>query len=197
MSHIDSAVQLLSVSGARRAIPVPIITTRLELRPFKEADTDGIAQLLADREATRFIGDVKTREAAAESVRVMREAHAARGWGTLAVFLRGERECIGYCGVRPLPHTAELEVAFALQRQRWNMGYGTEAAAASIDAAFERLEVLSIVATVYPDNKASLRVLAKLGMTFESEVFGHWPMTTALLFRIGRDKWQSQAKTVK
>jgi RimJ/RimL family protein N-acetyltransferase len=197
MSPTDSAVQLLSLSGARRAIPVPIITTRLELRPFKEADTDGIAQLLADREATRFIGDVKTREAAAESVRVMRDAHATRGWGTLAVFPRGERECIGYCGVRPLPHTTELEVAFALHRQRWNMGYATEAAGASIDAAFEHLRVPSIVATVYPDNKASLRVLAKLGMTLESEVFGHWPMTIALLFRIRRDKWESRAKTVK
>jgi [ribosomal protein S5]-alanine N-acetyltransferase len=191
---MDSPVKLLSSASAGRAIPVPIITTRLELRPFKETDTDGIAQLLADREATRFIGDVKTREAAAESVRAMRDAHATRGWGTLAVFLRGEHDCVGYCGVRPLPHTAELEVAFALRRQRWNMGYATEAASASIDAAFEHLGVPSIVATVYPDNKASLRVLAKLGMTLETEVFGHWPMTTALLFRITRGKWQSRAK---
>jgi len=197
MSRIESPVQLLSTSSAKRTIPVPIITARLELRPFKQADTDEIAQLLADRETTRFIGDVKTREAAAESVRVMRDAHSSRGWGTLAIFPRGELNCVGYCGVRPLPHTAEVEVAFALQRQRWNMGYATEAAAASIDAAFEHLEIPSIVATVYPENKASLRVLAKLGMSLESEVFGHWPMTTALLFRVVREKWQSRAMTAK
>jgi RimJ/RimL family protein N-acetyltransferase len=77
------------------------------------------------------------------------------------------------------------------------MGYATEAAAASIQAAFEHLEVRSIVATVYPDNKASLRVLGKLGMTLESEVFGHWPMTTALLFRIENDKWRSRAKKLE
>jgi RimJ/RimL family protein N-acetyltransferase len=193
MSRLDSPTQLLSSANTGRTIPVPIITTRLELRPFKETDTDGIAQLLADREATQFIGDVKTREAAAESVRAMRDAHAMRGWGTLAVFRRGEHECVGYCGVRPLPHTAELEVAFALRRQSWNMGYATEAASASIDAAFKHLGVPSIVATVYPANKASLRVLAKLGMTLETEVFGHWPMTTALLFRIAREEWQSRA----
>jgi len=58
-----------------------------------------------------------------------------------------------------------------------------------MDAAFNVLGIGSIVATVYADNKASLRVLAKLGMTLESEVFGHWPMNSALLFRIKRDDW--------
>ena len=91
----------------------------------------------------------------------MRDAHATRGWGTLAVVLRGEQACIGYCGVRPLPHTTEVEVAFALQRHCWNKGYATEAATASIDAAFEGLGINAIVATVYPDNKASLKVLEK------------------------------------
>jgi RimJ/RimL family protein N-acetyltransferase len=92
-----------------------------------------------------------------------------------------------------LPHTGEVEVAFALQRRCWNLGYATEAAAASIDAAFEHLRVRSLVATVYPDNKASLRVLGKLGMTPESQVFGHWPMSTALLFRVTEEKWRSRS----
>ena len=192
MSPRDSAVQLLLEGGPKRQIPVPILTSRLELRPFSETDTDGIAHLLADSETTRFIGNVKSREAAAESVRAMRDAYATRGWGTLAVIPRGTQECVGYCGVRPLPHTAEIEVAFALQRRCWNLGYATEAAAVSIDAAFEYLRVESLVATVYPDNKASLRVLGKLGMTLESHVFGHWPMTTALLFRITEEKWRSR-----
>jgi len=193
MTHARSALKLLSDATVIRAIPVPILTTRLELRPFNESDISGIARLLADREATRFIGNVKSREAAAESVRVMRDAFAARGWGTLAIVPAGKSDCVGYCGVRPLPHTAEVEIAFALQRESWNLGYATEAAAASIDAAFDHLGIKSIVATVYPENQASLRVLAKLGMAFESEVFGHWPMTTALLFRIERESWRAGA----
>lgn len=193
MNAIDSAVQLLLEGTARRKIPVPITTARLELRPFTESDTDGIASLLADSETTRFIGDVKSHQAAAESVRAMRDAYAARGWGTLAVIPHGTQECVGYCGVRPLAHTEEIEIAFALQRRCWNLGYATEAAGASIDAAFEHLRVKSLVATVYPDNKASLRVLGKLGMTPEGQVFGHWPRSTALLFRITEEKWRSRS----
>jgi len=192
MTSIDPAVQHMLNTTAKCEIRVPILTPRLELRPFNESDIEGIASLLADREATRFIGGVKSREIAADSVRSMRDAFAARGWGTLAVVQRGEERCVGYCGVRPLPHTAEIEIAFALQQRCWNRGFATEAASASIDAAFTSLQIRSIVATVYPDNKPSLRVLEKLGMKLESEVFGHWPMTTALLFRIQAEKWVQQ-----
>ena len=197
MTDRNSGVRLLLDASVKRAIPVPILMTRLELRPFQDSDIDGIVQLLTDREATRFIGDVRTPEAAAESVRLMRDAHASRGWGTLAVILRENGDCLGYCGVRPLPHTIEVEVAFALQRRYWNLGYATEAASASIDAAFNGLEVESIVATVYPENRASIRVLTKLGMQFDSEVFGHWPMNTALLYRINREAWRSRSKPTK
>jgi RimJ/RimL family protein N-acetyltransferase len=192
MTSVDPAVQHMLQMTTKRAMNVPILTPRLELRPFRESDIEGIASLLSDREATRFIGSVKSRETAAESVRSMRDAFAARGWGTLAVVQRGEEGCVGYCGVRPLAHTAEIEVAFALQQRCWNRGYATEAAAATIDEAFTSLRIGSIVATVYPDNKPSLRVLEKLGMKLESEVFGHWPMTTALLFRIHAEKWFQQ-----
>jgi [ribosomal protein S5]-alanine N-acetyltransferase len=194
MIRVDPSLQQLLHTNIKREIEVPILTPRLELRPFQESDVDGIAELLADHEATRFIGSVKSRYAAADSVSVMREAFATRGWGTLAVVPRDKRSCIGYCGVRPLPHTAEIEIAFALQQKYWNQGYATEAAAASIDAAFKGLGIKSLVATVYPDNKPSLRVLEKLGMRLESEVFGHWPMTIALLFRLEADTWAKQRK---
>jgi RimJ/RimL family protein N-acetyltransferase len=189
MIRIDPAVHQLFHGKVACEMEIPILTPRLQLRPFQVSDVDGIAELLADREATKFIGSVKPRHAAAESVSVMRDAFAARGWGTLAVIPRDKQRCVGYCGVRPLPHTSEIEIAFALQQQCWNQGYATEAAAASIDAAFKTLRIKSIVATVYPENKPSLRVLEKLGMTLECEVFGHWPMTVALLFRLDAERW--------
>ncbi len=189
MFPMDAAVCQLLRGTVKAKIEVPILTARLELRPFQASDVHGIAQLLADPEATKFIGNTKSHNAAAESVLGMRDAFAARGWGTLAVVPRDKKNCIGYCGVRPLPHTSEIEIAFALQQSCWNQGYATEAAGASIDAAFKTLRIKSIVATVYPDNKASLRVLQKLGMDLECEVFGHWPMTIALLFRLRADTW--------
>ena len=52
------------------------------------------------------------------------------------------------------------------------MGYGTEAAAALIDYGFQNLSLHRIWAQAAPENEASLRVLEKLGMTYEGLVRG-------------------------
>lgn len=187
----SSAVELLGETSTRRYLRVPIVTARLELRPFRETDVREITELLGDSEVTRYMGHVKSPVEAAEAVHVMAEAFATRGWGTLAVVPRGKTECVGYCGVRPLAHTPDVEIAFALQRACWNLGYATEAATACIDSAFKTLDVPSIVATVYPENARSVRVLTKLGMKEESRVFGYWPMTSALLYRLRRADWSA------
>ena len=114
MDVVPSNIQVLTIKP-KHAFVVPILTARLELRPFRETDIHSIAQLLADPEATKYIGDVRSGEVAAEFVRIMRDAFAARGWGTLAVVSRGTDDCHGYCGVRPLAHTPEVEIAFALK----------------------------------------------------------------------------------
>ncbi len=69
-------------------------------------------------------------------------------------------------------------------------GDATEAAGAVLDAAFVCLKFESVVGTVYPENVASQRVLAKLGLKFERKVFGYWPRDEAWLFRVHRNDWK-------
>jgi ribosomal-protein-alanine N-acetyltransferase len=186
----SSELDQLKKAGGR-SLPVPIFTERLELRPFCQSDTESIARLMGNPLVTQFIGGPLSTEDAAKAVARMTDAFRSRGWGTLAVVPKGEGACVGYCGVRPLPCTPDVEIAFALDPCCWNRGYATEAARACIDAAFQHLDFGSIVATVYPDNKSSRRVLMKLGLTQRSEVFGHWPRESALLFRIERATWEA------
>jgi RimJ/RimL family protein N-acetyltransferase len=195
MNHLTSAFETLCGASAPAGIPVPYATDRLELRPFCEEDIERFAGLMADRETTAFIGGAKSLASAAESVRYMRDAFAARGWGTLAVVKRSENACIGYCGVRPLFNTPYVELAFALERLSWNCGYATEAAEASLDLAFRYLAIDSVVATVYPDNHASIRVLNKLGMSVHGSIFGAWPQSSALLYKVERSAWRMPSRS--
>lgn len=190
MNHSASAVDVLCGASAIVRIPVPYLTDRLELRPFCEEDIERLAGLMGDPEATMFIGGAKSLASAADSVRYMRDAFSARGWGTLAVVQRSDKGCIGYCGVRPLFNTPYVELAFAFERKSWNCGYATEAAQASLDLAFRHLAIDSIFATVYPDNCASIKVLTKLGMSLHSPIFGAWPRNMAHLYRLERSAWQ-------
>jgi [ribosomal protein S5]-alanine N-acetyltransferase len=186
-----SLVDQLRDGSAQARISVPLLTPRLELRPFEEPDIPGAIELMSDVEATRFIGGVRSPESTAQSVHRMREAFLSRGWGTLAVVRRSGGEYIGYCGVRPLINTSNVELAFALRRSAWGSGYATEASTAAIDAAFKHLPIQYILATVYPANRASVRVLTKVGMVVERSIFGAWPNDIALLLRLERGAWNT------
>lgn len=188
-----SAIDLIrNPSGAPR-VSVPIRTQRLLLRPFEDADVQGITEMVADPETTRWIGGVKSAAEAAASITRMKESFKGRGWGTLAVIPHDISQCIGYCGVRPLAHTQEIELAFGLDKAYWNRGFGMEASRACMDATFKALPLESIVATVYPGNTRSIAVLKKLGLKEESRVFGVWPDSVALLFRITRGDWAKRS----
>src|SRR5215472_12128854 len=127
MKLVGSAVEALCGLVSAPKVPVPRVTTRLLLRPFREDDISSFAELMSDRDATKYIGGVKSYDAAADAVRYMRDAFASRGWGTLAVEVSSTQMCIGYCGVRPLVNTPDVELAFALKKAAWNNGYATEA----------------------------------------------------------------------
>jgi RimJ/RimL family protein N-acetyltransferase len=52
----------------------------------------------------------------------------------------------------------------------WGKGFATEAALASIQYGFERIELSYILGAAQRQNIASVRVLEKIGMTFDLEI---------------------------
>jgi ribosomal-protein-alanine N-acetyltransferase len=187
-----SPVDLVGQVEHRTSHPQSLRTERLLLRAFAAEDAESLSRVLSDGETAKFIGGAKSHDEARDSAIRMRDAFVQRGWGTLAVVMSDTEKCIGYCGVRPLSCTPDVELAFALERSYWRRGYATEAAAAALDAAFQFLPFESVVGTVYPDNAASQRVLDKLGFTFERKVFGFWPRDEAWLYRITRHRGEGR-----
>jgi len=59
---------------------------------------------------------------------------------------------------------ATVEIGYVLLPDARGKGYATEATAAVIDWTFAHTNVAQIIAQIDPDNDASLRVAAKLGM---------------------------------
>jgi [ribosomal protein S5]-alanine N-acetyltransferase len=189
-----TGIELMSHAPNAR-LPVPLITPRLQLRPFEPGDVARFSALLSDEDTTRWIGGVRTEAEAMASIVRMRDSFQGRGLGTLAVVPIGETDCAGYCGVRPLVHTQDMELAFGLLKAYWHKGFATEACTACLQATFETFPLSSVVATVYPENLQSIAVLTKLGMKPEARVFGTWPNSFALLFRLTREAWLGRDST--
>lgn len=84
----------------------------------------------------------------------------------LSIFEKPYQRFIGYCGLDPLDfEITSTEMYYALSYDKWGKDYATEATYAFLKIGIER-----VVAVVFPENKASIRVLKKLGFQFEEKI---------------------------
>jgi ribosomal-protein-alanine N-acetyltransferase len=146
-----------------------IETSRLILRPWRQSDLPLFAEQNADPVVMRFLSGVLTREQSDAYVASAERHLAEHGFGKWAVEAPGVAPFIGAVGLSWVKFTAAftpvVEVAWRLHRQYWGHGYATEAARAAIEDGFTRVGLPEVVALTALDNRASMRVMERLGMT--------------------------------
>lgn len=62
-------------------------------------------------------------------------------------------------------------MGFHLVRRCWGKGYGTEAALGALEYAWGKLQLSKVYAGHHPDNRASEKILKKLGFELIEKVF--------------------------
>ena len=150
-----------------------LATERLVLRRLAAEDADFILELMNDPDWLRFIGDrgIRTVEDARTYIANGPAAMISRlGFGLYAVELRNERTPIGICGLVRREWLEDVDLGFAFLPRFRGAGYAHEAAAATLEYAKTTLGLDRILAIVSPDNHDSVRLLNKLGFTFQRMV---------------------------
>ncbi|MFF8938764.1 GNAT family N-acetyltransferase [Streptomyces paradoxus] len=152
-------------------------TARLRLRQWSGADLDALAEMDADPDVMRYIGDGSpgTRERTAAALTRIRAAWDERGYGLFAAEERATGELVGWAGPAVpvfLPEVMPaVEIGWRLRRRSWGRGYATEAAREVLAFAFGEAEADAglerVVSICQVDNHASLRVMTRLGMTYD------------------------------
>jgi RimJ/RimL family protein N-acetyltransferase len=144
-----------------------ITTSRLILRPWRKSDLPLFAEQNADPFVMQFLNGVLTRQKSDAYV-ARAEAHLAKtGFCKWAVEVPGIARFIGAIGLSRVTFEASftpaVEVAWRLNRRYWGQGYATEAAQASVEDGFTRVGLKEIVALTALGNRASMRVMERLG----------------------------------
>ncbi len=142
---------------------VTIETPRLLLRPLEWQDFDAYAKNAADADANRYLGGPQSRPVAWRGFMTMAGAWHLRGVSMFSVLLKETNEWIGRVGPWQPEGWPGTEVGWGISRAFWKQGFATEAAAATIDWAFENLGWDDVVHTIDPRNHASIMVAQKLG----------------------------------
>jgi ribosomal-protein-alanine N-acetyltransferase len=158
---------------ADRPIPAtqPVLaTSRLILRPFRAEDAAAVRRLAGAREVadTTLTIPHPYPEGVAEAWIAGQPAAWAAGAGAVwAVTRRSDGELVGAVGLVIEAEHARAELGYWIAVPEWNRGYGTEAARAAVNAAFELLKLNRVEAYHFARNPASGRVLDKAGMRRE------------------------------
>ena len=145
-------------------------TERLTLRHMAATDAAFMLDLLNDEAWIRFIGDrgVRTLDQARNYIlKGPVEMVERLGFGFYVVELKETGCPVGVCGLAKRDFLDDVDVGYAFAAPYRGQGYAFEAASAVMAHARDDIGLTRIVATVRPDNAASITLLEKLGLRFE------------------------------
>jgi [ribosomal protein S5]-alanine N-acetyltransferase len=144
-------------------------TDRLLLREFVMDDVEDFFRMVSDPEVTRYTGDGgKTLEEARKGLeeRLLRD-YRKYGHGRWAAVYKPTGKVIGFAGLKYLEDVNEVDLGYRFFKEHWGKGLATEASRAVLAYGFGALRLQRIIGIADIENKASIRVLEKVGFRFE------------------------------
>ena len=141
-------------------------TPCLRCRRLVPEDLKALLEVYGDAEAMRWVDDGSplTEADARAWLEVTENNYLKRGYGMFALEERTTHQVIGFCGLVHPGGQQEAEVKYALLRTYWGRGLATEAVRELLKYGADSHGLTRIIATVDPENLASQKVLAKVGM---------------------------------
>ncbi len=91
-------------------------------------------------------------------------------WHGVGLFLVSRKEDgapVGTCGLIKRDSLPDIDIGFAFLPDFWGQGYAFEAASAVLAYGQNDLDLKRIVAITVQDNQSSIRLLERIGLTFE------------------------------
>lgn len=154
--------------------PIKIKTHRFVLEELEESHFSSIQVYASDREVVHFMewgpNTEKETWSFLESA-ILSQSKRPRVDYQLAII--GQDQLLGSCRICITSPSVEGFIGYCLRRESWGVGYGTEAAEALLLFGFRELRLHRISATCDTENRASLKILEKIGMKREGRLREH------------------------
>lgn len=180
--------------------PPALTTERLVLRPLRVHDAAAVAAGAGDKRVAQHLLQVPSPYPVSLARRWVE--HRIEWWElgrgvTLAITdAHATQQLLGTVSLRRYQRDRRAELGYWLAAPAWGRGIATEAARAAIDFGFRELGLARIYAQVLAGNRASLRVLDKLGLVHEGikrqHVYKARQLHDVVLYGVLRDEWSAR-----
>jgi RimJ/RimL family protein N-acetyltransferase len=146
-------------------------TERLILDTWQNDDWSVLRPIATDVEVMRYItgGVAWSDERIRSFVDRQIDTYSTRGFCRWKLLEKPANNFVGFCGPGFWRDAEAPEIGWWLARSCWGRGLATEAAITALRDAFERVRLDRVISVAMPDNKASTRIMEKLGLTFDGE----------------------------
>lgn len=149
-------------------------TDRTYLRETTIKDAESFYNLNSDPEVIKYTGDATfTSLAEARDFYGSYDHFNKYNRGRWAVIHKDTNEIMGWCGLKHHESTMNTDIGFRFFKKHWNKGYATETSHLCMHYAFRRLALEEVIARAAKKNVASLKVISKLGMTYQNDFEDH------------------------
>ncbi len=150
---------------------MPVLTTeRLVLRAMSITDVDDMYDYARRSEVCEYLlwRPHPSREYTCSYLEHIQNRYAMGDFYDWAIVFRESGKMIGTAGFTRIDaEHNRAEVGYVINPDFWGQGIAAEAVRAVIDFGFNTLSLHRIEARFMQENKASVRVMEKLGMSFE------------------------------
>lgn len=147
-------------------------TKRLKIRKMRETDKENLVKIFSDPVAMEYYPDTKNEEETIRWINWTINNYHKFGVGLWIVESNETGEFLGQCGIVPqkIDGEVQMEIGYSFVRKFWGNGYATEAANACKEYGFSKLKLPRIISLIDPENKASIKVANRIGMTYEKTI---------------------------
>lgn len=155
-----------------RLLKTILDTERLILREFNTDDANFIIELVNTPKWLAFIGDkqIRTKAHAETYIKDLQASYKTNGFGLWLVALKTDDTPIGMCGLVNRDSLDDIDIGFALLPDYEGQGIAYEAANATMEYAKTTLELNKIVGITNTENLDSIKLLNKLGLSYEKTI---------------------------
>ena len=148
-------------------------TQRLTLSKVSVKDASFMMKLMNTPHWLKYIGDrgIKSIKDAENHIqKVILQSYNEHGFGFYKVELKDTLLPIGICGIIKRPYLKYPDIGFAFLPQFEGRGYGYESAMKVLKLAKDSFGIMKIGAITLEINSNSIKLIEKLGLTFEKKI---------------------------
>ena len=161
-----------------------IETPNLRLRPLTAADAEALFATFGDPDTMKYWlnapdSNTKETEDRIAGINAHWEEHGFGDWGIVD---KETSDLVGLAGLHYIAGMDDINIGYAIEKQHWRRGYGLEACRAVLDYGKNALGLSHIVAVIWAENRASIRLVEKCGLRFWKESI--WGGGDRLIYRI-------------